>query len=84
MSHMETSTITVPSELAAAFNSASPEEQEKALFKMGLALSSVRKQPMTTSEFLERMNALGRKAQERGLTPDILEDLLNEPGTPRP
>jgi hypothetical protein len=30
------------------------------------------------------MKTLGRKAQERGMTPDILEDILNEPGTPRP
>ncbi len=30
------------------------------------------------------MKTPGCKARERGMTPDILKDLLNEPGTTRP
>lgn len=80
---MEPSTISVPPELAEAFNAASPEEREKALFRMSLSLCSSKRKPLSTDEFLDRMHELGRKAQERGLPPDILEETCDSQDSSR-
>lgn len=77
MKCMETKTITirVDAETARAYESASQEEQRKLDTILNLKLREVtrRKRPLE-----EVMDAISHKAQERGLTPELLESILNE------
>jgi hypothetical protein len=72
----DTITIEVDAQTAQAYNSAREEEQKRirALLRMRARELAVEKRP-TLSEI---MNEIGRKAQARGLTPEILESLLRE------
>ena len=69
-------TITIPldPQTAQAYNSASVEEKRKmqALLSLWLRDLAIR-EPSTLREI---MNDLSRKAQARGLTPEVLESLL--------
>jgi len=74
---METQTITirVSSEAARVYNTATAEQQRKLEVLLSLKLTEVAR----TSRPLEKvMSEISRKAQARGLTPEILESLLNE------
>ncbi len=72
----ETITIQLDSEAARVFKAARPEEQKK----MEALLSLWLKEIATTENLTlkEVMDDIGRTAQERGLTPEILESILNE------
>jgi hypothetical protein len=74
---METEQITiqVDAEAARVFKSASAEDRRKLE-----ALLSIRLSEMTrTRESLKAiMNEISQKAEERGLTPEILKAILNE------
>ncbi|MFA5384089.1 MAG: hypothetical protein WC364_05415 [Eubacteriales bacterium] len=74
---METEQITiqVDAEAARVFKSASAEDRRKLE-----ALLSIRLSEMTrTREPLKAiMNEISQKAEERGLTPEILKAILNE------
>ena len=76
VSSMETKSITirVSSEAAHAYETAPAEQQQKLDALLNLKLTEVvrAKRPLE-----EIMSELSRKAQERGLTPQILESLLN-------
>ena len=72
---IEAITIRVHSEAARAFNSASPEEQRKLEAIVSLRLLEAMKTPRTLKEL---MDEIGRNAQRRGITPDILMDILDE------
>jgi hypothetical protein len=68
-------TIHVAPEAARAYNSASAEARERLEFILRLRLlASTQKLP----PLLDLMEDTSRKAQERGLTPEILEGLLRE------
>ena len=72
----ETITIQLDSEAAKLFKEAQPKEQKKMEALLSLWLKEI-----ATTENLslkEVMDDIGRTAQERGLTPEILESILNE------
>jgi hypothetical protein len=72
----ETITIQLDSEAARVFKAAQPEEQKKMEALLGLWLKEI---ATTENLFLkEVMDDIGRTAQERGITPEILESILNE------
>ncbi|PYP89207.1 MAG: hypothetical protein DMF61_04380 [Blastocatellia bacterium AA13] len=72
----ETVNLQLDSEAARVFRTATPEEQKKMEVLLSIWLKEI-----SASESLslkEVMNDIGRTARERGLTPEILESLLNE------
>jgi hypothetical protein len=70
------SSIQVEPEIADAYNSASQEDQKKIQLLMGLWLQELSTQPnMSLSDV---MDMISERAQARGLTPEILESILNE------
>lgn len=67
--------IQVDADAAQAFKPASPEERRKLEVLLSIRLSEATK----TSESLQKiMREISRKAQERGLTPEILKSILDE------
>jgi hypothetical protein len=69
-------TIRVDPEAARAYRTA-PEEQKR---KFDLLLSLRLRDAVSAGGSLkELMSDISRKAQERGLTPEMLEAILNEP-----
>lgn len=74
---METKAITirVSSEAASAYETAPAEQRRKLDALLSLKLTEV----MRAKRLLEViMSEMSRKAQDRGLTPEILESILNE------
>ena len=74
---METKTIQirVSTEAARAYETACEEDQRKLDALLSLKLSEVGR---TKRPLEEIMSEISRKAQERGMTPQILESILNE------
>lgn len=70
------SSIQVESEIADAYNSASQQDQKKIQLLIGLWLRELSTQPNLTLS--EVMDLISDRAQARGLTPEILESILNE------
>ncbi|HAP93545.1 MAG TPA: hypothetical protein DCM26_02830 [Desulfotomaculum sp.] len=74
---METEQITiqVDAEAARVFKSASAEDRRKLEALLSIRLSEITR----TRESLKAiMNEISQKAEERGLTPEILKAILNE------
>jgi hypothetical protein len=73
----DTITIEVDPQTAQAYRAAREEERKKiqTLLRLRARELAVEKRP-TLSEV---MDEVGRKAQARGLTPELLESLLREP-----
>ncbi len=69
-------TIPVDAETARAFDTASPEVQEKIRLLLGLRLRELADLP--TDSLSETMDDIGAGAEQRGLTPEILEILLRD------
>ena len=76
MAATEPITVNVDPEAARIFRNASPEQRRKLELLISLQLRSSSQQP--TRSLTEVMDEIGRKGQERGLTPEILEDLLRD------
>lgn len=76
---MVTTTIQIPVDeaTAKAFSSASDEDRRKMELLLRLRLRDLTTGPQRSLS--ELMDEMGREAQARGLTPEILESLLNEP-----
>ena len=72
----ETTSIQVEPDIANAYNSASQEDQKKIQLLMGLWLQELSTQPEMS--LTEVMDMISDRAQSRGLTPEILESILNE------
>jgi len=69
--------IEVSPEAAEVYQSASPEEQERVRVLVDLL---IRKPVNSDIDFLRKlMDEISDEAEARGLTPEILESLLNEP-----
>jgi hypothetical protein len=75
MSAMQTINIQVTPEAAKAFRNASPAERKKLELLLSLRLLEVSR---TRKPLEEVMREISRSAQASGLTPEILEDLLND------
>ena len=75
---MATATISleVDADTARAFSAASAEDQRKLQLLLGLRLRELTVRPARS--LTEIMDEVGRRAEERGLTPDILESLLRD------
>jgi hypothetical protein len=67
--------IRVDDEAARAYESASEEERKKLDLLLSLRLREVASPGRSLEEVMDEVS---RKAQERGLTPEILESLLDE------
>lgn len=74
---METESITirVSPEAARVYNTATTEQQRKLEVLLSLKLTEVARTARPLEEILEEIS---REAQARGLTPEVLESLLNE------
>ena len=73
---MKTITIRVNAEAARIFETVSEEEKYKLEALMSLKLTEATCPKRTLEEV---MSEISRNAQERGLTPEILESILNDP-----
>lgn len=71
-------TISIPVDgiTAQAYNHASVEDQRKIQLLLSLRMRELLSAPSTTLR--ELMDDIGAKAEERGLTPEILETLLGD------
>jgi len=74
---METQTITIriSPEAARVYYTAAPEQQRKIEVLLSLKLIEMARAPRLLEAV---MDEISRKAQARGLTPEILESLLDE------
>lgn len=72
----ETITLEIDSEAAQAFKSVPVSEQERLQVLLGIWLKEYAK--ADTVSLKETMNEISLKAQGRGLTPEILESILEE------
>ena len=72
----EAITIQVDSEAASAFNRAPAEEQRKMEALVSLWLKEIAS--ADTRSLKEVMDEIGREAQRRGMTPEILDSLLKD------
>lgn len=72
--------IKVPSEIAEAYHNASEEEKQQLQLKIAAIMQSQftlsRKESIT--RLRNTMDKASKEAQERGLTPEILESILND------
>ena len=68
--------IEVDEAAAKAFAEASPEEQEKLQLLLSLRLQELTGSPDRSLQTV--MDEIGRRAEARGLTPEILETLLRD------
>ena len=68
-------TIRVAQEAANAYRSASEEDRRKMDVLLSLQLSDATQSEGSLKEFMQE---IGRKAQQRGLTPEILQSILDE------
>jgi ferritin-like protein len=75
---MTTATISIPvdPEAARAFTEASPEEQRKLALLLSLRLRELTLEPVRPLR--EIMDEIGTNAEARGLTPEILDELLRD------
>ena len=69
-------TIRVDPEAARAYRATSEQERRKLDILLSLRLHDVLRPSGSLEDF---MRDISRKAQERGLTPDVLETILREP-----
>ncbi len=77
LNNMSKISIEVSPETAAAYQSASSEEKERVRILIDLLM---RRPSEDDSDFLGKlMDEISDRAEARGLTPEILESLLNEP-----
>jgi hypothetical protein len=73
-------TIEVTSEIAEAYRNASEEEREQLVLKIVAIMKSQFTTPRLESiaQLRNTMDKASLEAQERGLTPEILESILND------
>ncbi len=72
----EAITIELDSDSAQVFKTASAEEREKLQVLLGIWLKEYAR--ADAASLKDTMSEIGREAQSRGLTPEILESILEE------
>jgi hypothetical protein len=72
----EAITLEIDSEAAQAFKSVSTEQREKLQVLLGIWLKEYAR--ADAASLRETMDEMGRRAQSRGLTPELLESILEE------
>jgi phosphotransacetylase len=76
MSISDTIMIPVDADLARAYAVASPEEKEKIQTQLEQVLRAMLPESQRTLQSV--VHELSQKAKERGMTPEILEELLRD------
>jgi chorismate mutase len=72
-------TIQVPPDIAEAYRQSSLEERQQLSLRIGAILRQRFSQPEATySQLQQSMDRLATEAQEKGLTPEILESILDD------
>jgi hypothetical protein len=72
-------TIKVPSEVAQAYRNATEEEREQIEARIGVLLKySMTSKLEAIAKLRQTMDEIGERAVQRGLTPEILESILND------
>ena len=71
---MQTITIPVEPDIQVAFEQASDEERQA----LGVLISLLLKEGWSKKSLLEVMQEIGNRAKNRGLTPEILPEILEE------
>lgn len=71
-----TITISIDNETAAKYNSASEAERRKVQLLLQVVLQNTG--PSSITSLQQLMNDMSTEAQARGLTPEILEQILHE------
>ncbi|KAB8320391.1 hypothetical protein SD81_001945 [Tolypothrix campylonemoides VB511288] len=72
-------TIKVPSEVAQAYRNATEEEREQIEARIAVLLkSSMTSKLEAIAKLKKTMDEIGFRAAQRGLTPEILESILND------
>ena len=74
----DTIAVTVDSDVAEKYRSASKAERLKLDWLVNLHLRDLMGRRKSLEELEASMNEMSRKAQERGLTPDILQSILDD------
>jgi hypothetical protein len=71
--------IQVPLDIAEAYRQSSVEERKKMSLRIGMLLREDLAQSVGTySKLRQTMNKLAVQAEQNGLTPEILESILND------
>jgi hypothetical protein len=80
MINLEEITLKVSSEIAQAYRQASEEQLEQIQLKMTALLQAqiIYSHQEKLRKFRETMNQASDEAQDQGLTPEILEEILTE------
>ena len=71
-------TVSVDSDVAAIYCAASESERSKLDLLVDLRLRQVRQVATQGQSLRDIMDEISRNSQQRGLTPEILESILNE------
>ena len=71
-------TIQVSEEAARAFAQVSPEDQRKIQLLLDLRLRDLTISPLPRKSLQAVMDEIGQQRRRRGLTPAVLESLLND------
>ncbi|MEI6327618.1 MAG: hypothetical protein WCP16_00180 [Pseudanabaena sp. ELA645] len=71
---MKTISIAVEPEIQVAFEQANDEDRQA----LGALVSSFFKDRLASKNLVEVMREIGDRAEKRGLTPEILNELLND------
>ncbi|BBC24579.1 hypothetical protein [Pseudanabaena sp. ABRG5-3] len=71
---MKTISIAVEPEIQVAFEQANDEDKQA----LGALISSFFKDRLASKNLVEVMREIGDRAEKRGLTPEILNELLND------
>jgi hypothetical protein len=72
-------TIQVPADVAEIYRHSSDEERQQLSMRIGaIVRQGLNRQEGTYIPLKESMNRLAAEAQQNGLTPEILESILND------
>lgn len=79
MTYQEEITIKVPADVAEIYRNANEQEKHQIETRIAFLLKSqlLSRQP-AINKLRETMGEIGQKAVEKGLTPEILEDILKD------
>ncbi|MBD2327568.1 hypothetical protein [Alkalinema sp. FACHB-956] len=71
--------VQVPPDIAQAYRQSSLEERQQLAMRIGAILRQNFSQPVEAYQQLQRsMDKLAAEAQQNGLTPEMLESILND------
>ncbi|HEY9864804.1 MAG TPA: hypothetical protein V6D21_11565 [Candidatus Obscuribacterales bacterium] len=79
MTYLEEITIKVPVDIAESYRQANEEEKQQIETRIAFLLKSQTiSRKMAINKLRQTMSEIGQKAVVKGLTPEILEDILKD------